>query len=460
MPPKKRASTAADGEPVSKKARKPIAETAATARPKRFAKLPPRAARVKSTTAPAPATTRPATPKKRGRPSLNGAQDLTPKKRGRPSLKGAQDLTPKTKTKAASSKSKVAAAKTVTGKPKKRLGRPPKTAIEAIKSARKPRKPLGRPSKLVGAPVKKPTVKRARGLPTASSIGKAAFAHLKEKEPDLTIEVPEDDAYGPDGRSYWLMKAEPESRLVKGVDVKFSIDDLQAAVVPEPWDGVRNPVARNNLRAMKKGDQAFFYHSSCKVPGIVGLMEIVKEHSVDESAFDPAHPYYDEKSSRENPKWEVVHVEFRRKFDNILKLDSLKAHGLPGKPLENLQTLRQSRVSVSRVTPKEWEFIMNLIDPPSKPEEKQETADAAAPATEPATEKETTDNGAAEPENQAQPEGEKSETNDVVDDQAASGESAGIVNGNSTSGPFSALLDGAADNSGESEKTKSKFPFF
>jgi len=81
-----------------------------------------------------------------------------------------------------------------------------------------------------------------------------------------------------------------------------------------------------------------------------------------ESAFNPEHPYYDEKSNRENPKWEVVHVEFRRKFDQILTLETLKSHALPGQPLENLQTLRQSRVSVSRVTPQEWDFIMNLID--------------------------------------------------------------------------------------------------
>jgi hypothetical protein len=90
---------------------------------------------------------------------------------------------------------------------------------------------------LAALSVKKQATKKTRLLPTSSSLGKAAFAHLKEKEFDLTIEVPEDDAYGPDGRSYWLMKAEPESRLVKGVDVKFSIDDLQAAEMPEPWDG-------------------------------------------------------------------------------------------------------------------------------------------------------------------------------------------------------------------------------
>lgn len=81
-----------------------------------------------------------------------------------------------------------------------------------------------------------------------------------------------------------------------------------------------------------------------------------------ESAFDPDHPYYDEKSSRENPKWECVHVEFRRKFDQPVTLETLKSYALSGKALENMQTLRQSRVSVSRVTPQEWNFIMGLID--------------------------------------------------------------------------------------------------
>lgn len=161
-------------------------------------------------------------------------------------------------------------------------------------------------------------------------------------------------------RSYWLMKAEPESRMEKGVDVKFSIDDLQAAEKPEPWDGVRNPVARNHIRAMKKGDYAFFYHSNCKVPGVVGMMEIVQEHTPDESAFDPAHPYYDPKSKRDNPKWEVVHVEFRRKFKKMVTLNDLKAHATPGGPLEDLQVLKQTRLSVSSVTPAQWKFILGL----------------------------------------------------------------------------------------------------
>lgn len=129
---------------------------------------------------------------------------------------------------------------------------------------------------------------------------------------------------------------------------------------------------------MMKGDLAFFYHSNCKVPGIVGTMEIVQEHSVDgnspfqvdavqtnpslESAFDPEHPYYDEKSDREKPKWCLVHVEFRQKFPEIIKLKDLQKYAKEGGVLENMQVLKQSRLSVSKVTKEEWNFITSLVD--------------------------------------------------------------------------------------------------
>ena len=134
------------------------------------------------------------------------------------------------------------------------------------------------------------------------------------------------------------------------------------------------------MRAMTKGDLAFFYHSNCKVPGIVGVMEIVQEHSVDgmqlyvgvgdaspadillESAFDPEHPYYDEKSSRENPKWHLVHVAFRQKFQEIIKLKELQKFSKEGGTLENMQALRRGRLSVSKVSKKEWNFILSLVD--------------------------------------------------------------------------------------------------
>ncbi|EXJ76058.1 uncharacterized protein A1O5_00566 [Cladophialophora psammophila CBS 110553] len=163
---------------------------------------------------------------------------------------------------------------------------------------------------------------------------------------------------------YWLMKAEPESRMEKGHDVKFSIDDLAAKTEPEGWDGVRNAVARNNMRAMRKGDLAFFYHSNCAIPGIAGVMRIVGEHTVDESAFDPSHPYFDPKSDRAKPKWELVQVEFVKKFASLITLKELKSFSKPGGVLENMQTLKQSRLSVSAVSPEEWRFILDLAGEP------------------------------------------------------------------------------------------------
>ncbi|KAJ2968693.1 hypothetical protein NUW58_g10167 [Xylaria curta] len=160
---------------------------------------------------------------------------------------------------------------------------------------------------------------------------------------------------------YWLMKAEPESRFENGVDVKFSIDDLASRTEPEPWDGIRAYAARNNLRSMKKGELAFFYHSNCKEPGIVGTMEIVQEHSPDLSAHDPKAPYYDASSKPEDPKWSVVHVKFRSKFAQSIGLKELREMGKPGQPLEGMQMLKQSRLSVSRVSPSEWECLMDHV---------------------------------------------------------------------------------------------------
>jgi len=93
--------------------------------------------------------------------------------------------------------------------------------------------------------------------------------------------TPKADPNDDDRPKYWLMKAEPNSRIENGVDVKFSIDDLAAVTEPEPWEGVRNYVARNNMMAMKQGELAFFYHSNCKVPGIAGIMEVAQESFVD-----------------------------------------------------------------------------------------------------------------------------------------------------------------------------------
>lgn len=97
------------------------------------------------------------------------------------------------------------------------------------------------------------------------------------------------------------MKAEPESRIEKGKDVRFSIDDLQKVGI-EPWDGVRNLEASKTMRErMKKGDLAFFYHSNTKQPGIAGIARIHREGYPDDSAWTPEH-----RKSRPSSVSEVV----------------------------------------------------------------------------------------------------------------------------------------------------------
>lgn len=81
-----------------------------------------------------------------------------------------------------------------------------------------------------------------------------------------------------------------------------------------------------------------------------------------ESAFKKDHPYYDEKSTRDKPKWLVVHVEFRHKFKELVKLKDLQKFSQTGGVLREMQTLKQSRLSVSKVSKKEWDFIHGLAE--------------------------------------------------------------------------------------------------
>jgi predicted RNA-binding protein with PUA-like domain len=152
--------------------------------------------------------------------------------------------------------------------------------------------------------------------------------------------------------NYWLFKSEPDA---------FSIDDLAAAPKQtSAWDGVRNYQARNMLRdSIKKGDEAFFYHSSCAVPGIAGIVRIVKSGYPDVSAFDPEHHHYDADSKREAPRWFVVDVKLQRKFPRVITLEELRAHA--GKRLDEFALLRRgNRLSVMPVSKEDWEFILTL----------------------------------------------------------------------------------------------------
>ena len=167
-------------------------------------------------------------------------------------------------------------------------------------------------------------------------------------------------------KKYWLVKSEPETRIEKGVDVKFGIEDLK--IEPNQtacWDGVRNYQARNFLRdQMKIGDKAFFYHSNCKVPGIAGLVDIVSDGYPDHTQFDKSDIHYDPKAERENPRWFMVDVKYERMMDRFISLHELKKlhqeHKLNNGPLKNIALFTKARLSVQPVTEEEYEYILSL----------------------------------------------------------------------------------------------------
>ncbi|TCV92096.1 putative RNA-binding protein with PUA-like domain [Luteibacter rhizovicinus] len=147
---------------------------------------------------------------------------------------------------------------------------------------------------------------------------------------------------------YWLMKSEPDA---------FSIDDLKRKG-SEPWDGVRNYQARNFMRdGMKVGDKIFFYHSNCDIPGIVGIATVASPAYPDESQFNAKSKYYDEKATREEPRWVHVDVKFERKLARIISLDELKGRD----ELADMALVRKgNRLSVMPVAKGDWDFILSL----------------------------------------------------------------------------------------------------
>ena len=112
---------------------------------------------------------------------------------------------------------------------------------------------------------------------------------------------------------YWLMKSEPDAYSIK--DLRNEKETL--------WDGIRNYQARNFMRSMKVGDQAFFYHSNTKPPGIVGLMEIIQTNLIDPYQFDESSKYFDEKSNKDSPRWDCVKTKYICEFKNMITLKEL-----------------------------------------------------------------------------------------------------------------------------------------
>ena len=147
---------------------------------------------------------------------------------------------------------------------------------------------------------------------------------------------------------YWLMKSEPDT---------YSIDDLQSFGV-DHWDGIRNYQVRNFFRdQMQVNDQAFFYHSNCKQPGIVGTMEIVSKAYPDHTAFDPSEKYFDSKSDPENPRWLMVDVRYIRHLDRMIMLGELRQQ----KQIADMKLLqRGNRLSVLPLSKMEWQYILEM----------------------------------------------------------------------------------------------------
>jgi predicted RNA-binding protein with PUA-like domain len=145
------------------------------------------------------------------------------------------------------------------------------------------------------------------------------------------------------------MKSEPDT---------FSIDDLATkAGQIEHWDGVRNYQARNFMRAMSVGDQAFFYHSSCAEPGIVGIVEIARAAYPDPSAFDRKSPYYDPRRSPERPRWDMVDVQLLRRLQRLIPLGEIRRN----RRLSAMHLVqRGNRLSVMPVTAAQWQAILKM----------------------------------------------------------------------------------------------------
>jgi len=148
--------------------------------------------------------------------------------------------------------------------------------------------------------------------------------------------------------AYWLMKSEPND---------YSIDDMMRDG-RDMWEGIRNYQARNMMRDdMKIGDEVFFYHSNCKQPGIVGIVRVATAPYPDPTQFDRKSKYYDAKSLKDAPRWQLVDVEFVRKLSRNITLSEIKAE----KSLADMILTRKgNRLSIMPVDDRHWKKILSL----------------------------------------------------------------------------------------------------
>ena len=147
-------------------------------------------------------------------------------------------------------------------------------------------------------------------------------------------------------KHYWLMKSEPDV---------YSIDDLEKEGSTS-WEGIRNYQARNNMQAMKVGDEVLFYHSNASPPGIAGLARVSKEAYPDHFAFHAGHKYHDPKSNEDDPRWFMVDIEFVAKAPSYLALTDVKSDA----KLADMELVKQGRLSVQPVKKAEFERVKKL----------------------------------------------------------------------------------------------------
>ena len=150
------------------------------------------------------------------------------------------------------------------------------------------------------------------------------------------------------GTRYWLMKSEPS---------EFSIDELKKKKRSR-WDGIRNYQVRNMLRdEFQIGDYALFYHSSTDVIGVVGEMRIIQGAYPDPTQFEKGNKYFDPQSTKQNPRWIAVNVQFVSKFPRIVTLAEIK-----NDPAFKKLPLVQSgnRLSIMPISPTHYDRLYEL----------------------------------------------------------------------------------------------------
>ncbi|KAJ3936101.1 MAG: DUF55-domain-containing protein [Lentinula lateritia] len=178
---------------------------------------------------------------------------------------------------------------------------------------------------------------------------------------------------------YWLLKAEPDSRMVKGKDVKFSVDDFETAKT-SAWEGVRNYEARNLMKTMEPGEKESRIVLSLQKSsesGIAAFAEVSKKAYPDYTAWDSSHPYYDTKSDKSSPKWFMVDLTFKSRAKHFVSLALLKhisehASELPeelayigsegANAIKSMDLINRGRLSVQRVQKPAWDVIELLAE--------------------------------------------------------------------------------------------------